>query len=161
MDRLDLTLHPEKTSIVELGLGKRGFVFLGCYLRVVLSHFKRRAYLFRWPSARAMNRIRARIRELTNRRRWAGMKDIRDVIRVINPVLRGWGNYFCTGNASHSFQQIDRFVHRRLVRLLARRGGDRRKPFRAEKWPLPRFVNEHGLHRLVGTIRYPSEVHAT
>jgi len=161
MERLSLTLHPEKTRIVELGLGKRGFVFLGCYLRVVLSHFKRREYLFRWPSARAMNRIRVRIRELTNRRRWAGMKDIRDVVQVINPVLRGWGNYFCTGNASIKFQQIDRFVHRRLVRLLARRGGDRRKPFRAKKWPLPRFVKEHGLHRLVGTIRYPGKVHAT
>jgi hypothetical protein len=161
MDRLDLTLHPEKTRIVELGLGKRGFVFLGCYLRVVLSHFKRREYLFRWPSARAMNRIRARIRKLTDRRRWAGMKDIRDVIQVINPVLRGWGNYFCTGNASSKFQQVDLFVHRRLVRLMARRGGDRRKPFRAKKWPLPRFVNEHGLHRLLGTIRYPGEVHAT
>lgn len=158
---LDLTLHPEKTHIVELGLGKRGFVFLGCYLRVVLSHFKRREYLFRWPSARAMNRIRARIRELTNRRRWAGMKDIRAVIRVLNPVLRGWGNYFRTGNASMKFQQVDRFVRRRLVRLMARRGGDRRKPFRASQWPLTRFVKEHGLHRLLGTIRYPGEVHAT
>jgi len=161
LQRLDLTLHPEKTRIVELGLGKRGFTFLGCYLRVVLSHFKRREYLFRWPSVRAMNRIRARIRKLTDRRRWAGMKDIRDVIQVINPVLRGWGNYFCTGNASSKFQQVDLFVHRRLVRLMARRGGDRRKPFRAKKWPLPRFVNEHGLHRLLGTIRYPGEVHAT
>lgn len=161
LQRLDLTLHPEKTRIVELGLGKRGFVFLGCYLRVVLSHFKWREYLFRWPSARAMNRIRAQIRKLTDRRRWAGMKDIRDVIRVINPVLRGWGNYFCTGNASIKFQQVDLFVHRRLLRLMARRGGDRRKPFRAKKWPLPRFVKEHGLHRLVGTIRYPGEVHAT
>jgi len=161
LGRLDLTLHPEKTCIVELGLGKRGFDFLGCYLRIVLSHFKRREYLFRWPSVRAMNRIRARIRKLTDRRRWAGMKDIRDVIRVINPVLRGWGNYFCTGNASIKFQQVDRFVHQRLVRLMARRGGDRRKPFRAQNWPLPRFVQEHGLHRLLGTIRYPGEVHAT
>lgn len=161
LDRLSLKLHPDKTRIVETGLGKQGFVFLGCYLRVVLSHFKRREYLFRWPSARAMNRIRARIRALTGRRRWAGMKDIRDVIRVINPVLRGWGDYFCTGNASIKFQQIDSFVRQRLVHLMARRGGDRRKPFKAKEWPLPRFVQEHGLHRLVGTIRYPGEVHAT
>ena len=161
MDRLSLKLHPEKTRIVELGLGKGGFVFLGCYLRIVLSHYKRREYLFRWPSARAMNRIRGRIRESTDRRRWAGMKDIRDVIQVINPVLRGWGNYFRTGNASIKFQQVDLFVHQRLVRLMARRGGDRRKPFREAEWPLPRFVKEHGLHRLVGTIRYPGEVHAT
>jgi len=161
MDRLSLRLHPDKTRIVELGLGMGGFDFLGCYLRVVLSHFKRREYLFRWPSVRAMNRIRARIRALTDRRRWAGMKDIREVIRVINPVLRGWGNYFCTGNASIKFQQVDLFVHQRLIRLLVRRGGDRRKPLRAQEWSLPRLVNAHGLHRLVGTIRYPGEVRAT
>jgi group II intron reverse transcriptase/maturase len=160
MERLSLELHPEKTRIVELGLGKSGFVFLGCYLRIVLSHFKRREYLFRWPSARAMNRIRARIRELTDRRRWSGMKDIRDVIRVLNPVLRGWGNNFRTGNASLKFQQIDSYVRRRLVKLLAVRGGDRRAPFHPKEWPLTRFVNEHGLHRLVGTIRYPTGVNA-
>jgi len=161
MERLRLRLHPEKTRIVELGLGKQGFVFLGCYLRLVLSHFKKRAYLFRWPAPAAMNRIRARIRELTDRRRRAGMKDIRDVIREVNPVLRGWGNYFCTGNASVKFQQVDRYVHVRLVRLLAKRGGDRKKPFNPRAWPLSRFVNDHGLHRLLGTIRYPCPVNAT
>jgi hypothetical protein len=59
------------------------------------------------------------------------------------------------------FQQIDRYVRDRLVRLLAKRGGDRRQPFRRDDWPLPRFVNEHGLHRLIGTIRYPGLVNAT
>jgi len=161
MERLSLKLHPEKTRIVELGLGKGGVVFLGCYLRIVLSHFKWREYLFRWPSPRAMNRIRERIRELTDPRRWGGMKDIRDVIRVLNPVLRGWGNHFRTGNASLKFQQVDSYVWRRLVRLLAQRGGDRRAPFNPREWPLARFVNQHGLHRLVGTIRYPTGVNAT
>jgi group II intron reverse transcriptase/maturase len=159
MDRLSLTLHPEKTRIVELGLGKQGFVFLGCYLRLVLSHFKRRAYLFRWPSPKAMNRIRERIRELTERRRWAGMKDIREVIDLINPVLRGWGNYFRTGNASTKFQQVDLYVNQRLVRLLGVRHGSRR--FRARPWSPARFANTLGLHRLVGTIRRPGLVHAT
>ena len=91
MDRLSLKLHPDKTRIVELGLGKQGFVFLGCYLRIVLSHFKGREYLFRWPSPRAMNRIRARIRELTDRRRWAGLKDIRQVDRCPQSRPAGLG----------------------------------------------------------------------
>ena len=52
---LQLELHPEKTRIVELGLGKEGFVFLGCYLRIVRSRFEGKTYLFRWPSPRAMN----------------------------------------------------------------------------------------------------------
>ena len=89
------------------------------------------------------------------------MKDIREPIADLNPVLRGWGNYFRSGNASLKFQQIDGYVHGRLIRLLARRGGDRRKPFSAKQWPLTRFVNEHGLYRLLGTIRYPGVAHAT
>jgi RNA-directed DNA polymerase len=161
MGRLGLELHPDKTGIVEVGLGKRGFVFLGCYLRIVLSHFKGREYLFRWPSARAMNRIRARIRELTDRRRWAGLRDIREVIEVLNPVLRGWGNYFCTGNASWKFQQVDRYVNRRLVRLLPHVRDWRRRPFQMREWPPARFASEFGLHRLVGTIRYPVAAHAS
>jgi RNA-directed DNA polymerase len=161
LERLRLTLHPEKTRIVETGLGKEGFVFLGCYFRSVQSHFKGRVYLFRWPSPKAMNHIRARVRDLTDRRRRAGMKDIRDVIQDLNPVLRGWGNYFCTGNASAKFNEVDRFVRRRLVRLMAKRGGQRKKAFHAAEWPHTRFVEEHGLYRLLGTIRYPGSVHAT
>lgn len=161
MDRLGLTLHPDKTRIVELGLGQQGFVFLGCHLRIVLSHFKRREYLFRWPSPRAMKRIRARIRELTDRRRWAGLKDIRQVVDVLNPVLRGWGNYFRTGNASLKFQQVDRYVNQRLVRLLRHVRGWRRRPFSLREWTPARFAADLGLHRLVGTVRYPGQVNAT
>jgi group II intron reverse transcriptase/maturase len=157
---MGLELHPDKTRVVELGLGRDGFVFLGCYLRVVRSHYQGRTYLFRWPSAKAMNRIRARVRELTDRRRRAGMKDIREVIRDLNPVLRGWGNYFRTGNASLKFQHIDRYVNQRLVRLMYRGRRDRQRPFLNREWSPARFVNEFGLHRLVGTIRYPGAANA-
>lgn len=156
---IGLELHPDKTRVVELGLGREGFVFLGCYLRVMRSHFKGRTYLFRWPSPKAMNRIRERVRELTDRRRRAGMKDIREVIRDLNPVLRGWGNYFRTGNASLKFQQVDRYVSERLVRLMYRGRRDRPRPFHNRNWTSARF-KELGLHRLVGTIRYPGGVHA-
>lgn len=161
MERLSLKLHPEKTRIVELGLGKRGFVFLGCYLHIVRSHFKGREYLFRWPSARAMNRIRGSIRELTDRRRWVGLQDIRQVVEVLNPRLRGWGNYFRTGNASWKFQQVDRYVNQRLVRLLPHVRGWRRRPFDLRDWSPARFADAFGLHRLVGTIRYPGFANAS
>jgi group II intron reverse transcriptase/maturase len=165
MGLLRLQLHPTKTRLVELGVGKDGFEFLGCHLRVVQSHFKGRRYLFRWPSPRAMKAVRAKIRDLTEARRWAGMKDIREVIRVLNPLLRGWGGYFRTGNASDKFNQLDRYVRMRLVRLLRRRGGHRcwrpgGRPFNPAAWPHGRFVAEHGLYQLLGTIRYPGGVHA-
>jgi RNA-directed DNA polymerase len=166
MSLLRLQLHPTKTRLVELGLGKEGFTFLGCYLRIVRSYFKGTPYLFRWPSPRAMNAIRRRIHDLTVPRRWAGMKDIREVIRELNPILRGWGGYFRTGNASGKFNQIDGYVYQRLMRLLVRRGGQRRwrpgaRPFNPRDWPYLRLVEEHGLYRLLGTIRYPGGAHAT
>jgi len=160
MSSLRLELHPTKTKLVELGLGKKGFEFLGCYLRIVQSHFKRRRYLFRWPARQAMNSVRTKIRELTDRRRCARVKDVREIIARLNPILRGWGNYFRTGNASARFQAIDRYVRLRLCRVMQRRGGQRRANFRLADWPHYRFVEEHGLHKLLGTIQYPGGTHA-
>ena len=148
-------------KVVELGIGKEGFDFLGCHFRIVRSHFRGRSYLFRWPSHRAMNAIRRRLRELTVRRRWAGMRDICDVIAVLNPVLRGWGGYFRTGNASKQFNSLDNFVTSRLVRLIAHREGLKRRPFYRRDWPHSRFVNDFTLYKLLGTIRYPGGAHAT
>ena len=159
---LGLKLHPEKTRLVETGVGKGGFDFLGCHFRIVKSRFRGRAYLFRWPSRKSMKAIRARVRELTDRRRLAGVKDVREVVRRLNPVLRGWGNYFETGNASDRFVQVDGYVWERLVRYMSRRGGQRRKKVRGRRfnpreWPRERFERDHGLYRLRGTIRYPGK----
>jgi RNA-directed DNA polymerase len=159
-ERMRLQLHPDKTKVVEIGLGKDGFVFLGCYLRIVRSHFKGRTYLFRWPAPKSMKKIRAKIRDLTDRRHRSGMKDIREVIADLNPVLQGWCNYFRTGNAARKFIQVDTYVRSRLVKLLAKRGGQRKqrkngRPFNPREWPHKRFVNDHGLFQLQGTIRYP------
>ena len=105
-----------------------------------------------------MKSVRTKLHDLTSRRRWAGLRDIREVIAEINPILRGWGNYFRTGNASGKFQAVDRYVRERLLRLLTRRGGQRRpdpRRLRPRQWPHRRFVNEHGLYQLLGTICYP------
>jgi group II intron reverse transcriptase/maturase len=158
---LGLELHPEKTKQVELGIGKEGFDFLGCHFRVMRSHFKGKSYLFRWPSQRAMKALRAKVRSQTSRRRWAGMRDIREVIEILNPILRGWGNYFRTGNASRHFCSVDSYVKERLTRLIGAQRGWASRPFHAKDWPHRRFVENFGLYKLLGTIRYPGGVHAT
>ena len=157
MATLGLELHPEKTRVVDLREGREGFDFLGCHFHAcvsgrMLERGIRRYYLHRWPAHRAMKRIRARIKELTGRGR-AGM-DIRDVIVELNPILRGWGNYFRTGNAARKFNQIDRYVVWRLRGLMRKRYGRNLKP---GQWPLwtREFFEAHGLYRLRGTVRYP------
>jgi RNA-directed DNA polymerase len=167
LGQMGLTLHPEKTRIVELRLRGDGFEFLGCHMRVMRSHFKGKTYLFRWPSTKAMNAVREKIRSVTHWRRWGRKLDLDEVIADLNPILRGWGNYFRTGNASRHFQAIDRYTTERLWALLRRRrchqGRGRTRtlvaPHRA--WPHARPVREHGLHKLLGTIRYPGASHAT
>jgi RNA-directed DNA polymerase len=164
LTRLGLELHPEKTRQVDLSRGREGFDFLGCHLRKCMSGplweraHRRVYYLQRWPSQRAMRRMRVRVRELTPRARCH--RDVRDIIAALNPVLRGWGQYFRTGNAATKFIQMDAYVERRLHRLLVQRAGSRLRAGRADRWSRP-FFEALGLHRLRGTIQYPGSVHAT
>ena len=156
--RLGLELHPDKTRRVELFDGQEGFDFLGCHLRKRMSGAlwerkgQRLYFLQRCPSARSMKRIRQRVRELTPRGRCHA--DLRDVIADLNPVLRGWGQYFRTGNAAKRLNQVDTYVWRRLVRLRVQRKGRHLRPGEAARWTRDSF-HDLGLHRLRGTVRYP------
>jgi group II intron reverse transcriptase/maturase len=158
--RLGLELHPDKTRRVELYDGKEGFDFLGCHLHKRLSgkllaeKGKRLYYLQRWPSQRAMQRIRQRVKDMTPRSRCHA--DIRDVIDDLNPVLRGWGNYFRTGNAAKRFTQLDDYVVDRLRTLRVKRKGRNLRPGEADAWTREYFESL-GLIRLRGTVRYPEQ----
>jgi len=156
LESLGLRLHPEKTRLVDLTLGKEGFDFLGFTLRRKRSILRnpRKRYLQRWPSRRAMTRIRRRVHDLTDRRH--GGKDVREVIRALNPVLRGWSNYFRTGNSYAKFNQVDLHVHRRLLVWMEKRGGQRRAALRRADWTMDR-LHGMGLYRLRSTVRYPSQ----
>ena len=155
---LKLELHPDKTRRVELSWGKQGFDFLGCHLRKRFSgpvwerSGHRLYFLQRHPSGKSMKRVRQRVKELTPRSRCH--QDPRDVIASLNPVLRGWGQYFRTGNATVHFNSIDRYVVRRLKRLRISRKGRHLKPGEARRWT-PASFYALGLHRLLGTIAYP------
>lgn len=155
---LGLELHPDKTRVVDLREGREGFDFLGCHFRARMSgrlwEQKRviRYYLHRWPSQAAMKRLRGRVRDRTGANR-KGTR-IEWVIEDLNPILRGWGNYFRTGNAARKFGQIDDYVYRRLKRLLIKKRGRNLHAGVADQWTSDWFV-EMGLYRLRGTVRYP------
>jgi len=154
-----LALHPEKTRRVELSWGRQGFDFLGCHLRKRLSgriwkqQQKRIYFLQRWPSQRSMKRVRQRVKELTSRKR-NGVKDIRVLIRDLNPVLRGWAAYFRTGNAAIKFIHVDDYVRRRLRAFLVKRKGRHLRAGEATRWTRD-FFFQQGLYRLHGTVTYP------
>ena len=76
------------------------------------------------------------------------------MIADLNPVLRGWGTYFRTGNAAQRFNQLDGYVWRRLRGLRVQRKGRNLRPGEVERWTREYFWNL-GLHRLRGTVQYP------
>jgi len=155
---LGLRLHPGKTKVVDLREGREGLDFLGCHFRARMSgrlwEQKRivRYYLHRWPSQKAMKRLRDKVHACTGRNRVGA--DIREVIADLNPILRGWGNYFRTGNAGKKFRQADDYVVWRLRTLMVRKRGRNLHAGQARAWTEDWF-NGHGLYRLRGTVRYP------
>jgi RNA-directed DNA polymerase len=158
---LGLALHPDKTRVVDLREGREGFDFLGCHLHARMSgrpwEQRRivRYYLHRWPSQRSMKRARARVKALTGRSQ-VGM-ELKAVIERLNLFLRGWGNYFRTGNATNKFVQMDRHVAWRLRRLLIKKRGRNLRAGQADRWTRTWF-HDQGLYKLMGTIRYPNGV---
>ena len=92
---LGLTLHPDKTRVVDLREGREGLDFLGCHLHARMSgklwEQRRiiRYYLHRWPSQRSMKRARQRIKALAGRSQVG--QELPVVIGPAEPVPAGMG----------------------------------------------------------------------
>ncbi len=105
-----LGLEPKaaKTRIVHLQVGGEGFDFLGFHHRWVTTQAtrgtRRLTFLARWPSRKAAQHARDRIRELTARPRLA--VPVEYVVRDVNLFVRGWVGYFRYGNSADSFDKI-------------------------------------------------------
>jgi RNA-directed DNA polymerase len=154
INRLGLTLHPAKTRLLDLRRSKESFMFLGCTIRKKRSIQRNHRWHFMqlWPCPKAAKKLRERVRELASKRQSG--KDVKQIITERTPVLRGWGNYFGTGNADRDFNQMDSFVVKRLRRWQHQRGGQRatkRPPFTGSQ------LHGMGLHRLPGTVCYPAQ----
>jgi RNA-directed DNA polymerase len=148
---LGLHLHPDKTRIVELTKGRQGFDFLGFHHHKVASWRRRgRYYLQRWPATRAMNAIRAKIREATDRR-YVG-HSLAWIVGNLNRVLRGWGAYFRYGNSARKFADIDSYAHERLAIFASTKHGLRyhRNWTHRFTWAWSRGL---GVYQLSGRVR--------
>lgn len=138
MERAGLTLHPEKTRIVD-ATQRGGFDFLG-------YHFERG---YRWPRAKSIKKFKEAIRDKTRRLRSGSM---REIIEDINRTLRGWFAYFKHG-IRNTYPPLDSWIRQRLRTLLRRRhkGNGRARGRDNQRWPNTYFA-ELGLISLA-TVR--------
>ena len=120
----ELGLEPKasKTRIVHLEEGGEGFDFLGFHHRWVRARSQRHRqvrFLARWPSDKAMARIRDRIRLLTARSRL--LLPVEWIVEHLNQVLRNWAEYFRYGNSAERFDKLQEYARMRLALLIAKK----------------------------------------
>lgn len=117
LERLGLKIHPEKTRITNI---KWGFEFLGYKIKegkgLRLNKAKIKSNinaknLYAYPKDKSIKKFKETIRERTKRRIPLTMKELID---SINPVIRGWGNYFRKAHVRKIFNMLDRWIVRRL-----------------------------------------------
>jgi RNA-directed DNA polymerase len=138
MDTAQLTLHPEKTRVVKMRQGEH-FDFLGYRFQVWRNKITRQ------PRPKSMRKFRDAIRSRTRRTNGHSMERI---IREINPVIRGWFEYFKHSTKS-TFPPLDRWIRVRLRSILRKRRKRKGKGRGHDhfRWPNKYFA-ERGLVNL-------------
>jgi RNA-directed DNA polymerase len=124
--RFRLTINRKKTRVVRLHRPGESMDFVSYTFRNDRDRYGRdRRYLNVFPSDKAVQRLRHKLRELICSSR--AFLPIPELIAEINQVLRGWKLYFSHGYPRVAFRQINRFVIERLTHHLQRRS---QRPFR-------------------------------
>ena len=112
MTKLKLTLNPQKTKIVDMN--KESFDFLGfCYQKFGKTKSGRKLP-YMMPSKKAMKKVKDAVRVITCRK--SAYEGLEHKVKKLNPLIRGWRNYFQHGNSTKRFKQLDEFVWMKLWR---------------------------------------------
>jgi RNA-directed DNA polymerase len=142
---LGLRVHPEKTRIVNVA---RGFEFLGYKIKRGEGRLRYRAGgpdLYAYPRQRTIERFKQRIRHITKRR---NPKTLEGLLDELNPVIRGWGNYFRRAHVRRLYHRLNGWIVRRIWSW-------RYKRWRNIGWrklPRPQLYGELGLVNLLKLI---------
>jgi RNA-directed DNA polymerase len=117
LKELGVELHPQKTRVVHV---QHGFEFLGYKIkrgkRLKLPSDKirstaRSGALYAFPREKSINRFMDQVRALTRRRVPLQTKEL---IEGLNPILRGWGNYYKKAHVRKLFNRLNRWIVRRI-----------------------------------------------
>ncbi len=118
--KLDLRLNEAKSRVVDLTQGE-AFGFLGFIFRRLRSP-RGRWWVQKMPAMRQRTALLQKLKEVFRR---LDSQPIARVIAVINPILRGWVNYFRIGNAARCFGFVRQWVERKIRRHMMRARGCR------------------------------------
>jgi len=118
LKELGVTINPQKTRIVHV---RQGFEFLGYKIkrgnrpmRLPPSRIKtgvRPGGLYAYPREKSIRRFKDQVRRLTRRK---APVSTRELIRQVNPVVRGWGHHYKRAHVRKLFHRLDGWLVRRI-----------------------------------------------
>ena len=151
LDHLGVQLHPQKTQIVHI---QNGFEFLGFKIKrgrqLSLPATKVRSgaqsgALYAFPREKSIQKFMDQVRKHTRRRVPLNTEEL---IKEINPILRGWGNHYKRAHVRKLFNRLDRWIVRRIW-------SHQFKHWRCAGWkelPNAKLYGELGLVNLIRMI---------
>ena len=118
LKHLSVELHPQKTRIVHV---QDGFEFLGykikrgkrklCLPESKIRSQARQGALYAYPKEKSIRRFMDQVRQRTKRKIPLQTKEL---ILELNPLLRGWGEYYKLAQVRKLFQRLDGWILRRI-----------------------------------------------
>jgi RNA-directed DNA polymerase len=136
--KLRVEINEEKSRTVDLRKGE-SFAFLGFEFRCVLSRKGkwRPQYV---PRLKKRTALLGKLKEIFQR---FVSQPVKRVVQLINPILRGWVNYFRVGHSSRVFSYVENWVEEKIRRHLMRSG--KRKGYGWKRWSTQWLYTQLGL----------------
>jgi group II intron reverse transcriptase/maturase len=151
LEQLGVRLNPQKTRIIHV---QQGFDFLGYRIvrtggksklpRSMIQRWNRKG-LIAYPTRKSIRRFRDRVRMLTRR---SAPRKTAQLIKELNPTLRGWAEYYKRAHVRTLFHKLDGWIVRRIW-------SHRFCRWRSRAWielPKVKLYEEFGLVNLISLI---------
>jgi len=138
LSKVDVEINQEKTKMANLEGGET-FSFLG-FDFCKRTNWQGRKVVLKTPRGKAKASLKLKIREIFKQNK---SQPIKGVIEQINPILRGWTNYFRVGNSAKCFGELQYWVEKKIRRHLMR--SRKRKGFGWNRWSSEWIYRNLGL----------------
>jgi len=145
LSKLGLEMNTEKTKIIDFSKPKESFNFMGFDFRACRTH-KSGLGVITTPTKQARNKLRSKIKETF---RTSKGKSVQEVVKIVNPILRGWVNYFRIGNSADCFAGIkdwvEKKVRRHIYRAKQQNGFGWKRWSKEQTYQYTQLYNDYGI----------------
>jgi len=119
---IGVSLNADKTRTVRLTDPGSSFAFLGFDIRWQPNPTIRKGYAHTNPRRKKVIEVLRKVRDVLRR---SGHLSVREVVKHINPIVRGWANYFRVGNSTRELDTVRTGVELKVRRFAAKKRNQR------------------------------------